>query len=151
MQALNLPTFPFKIIRESGKLKIFDPVRRKYLILSPEEWVRQHFLQYLIIEKGFPAGLLRIENKVRSTQRSGRYDALFVDRSGLPQILIECKAPEVKLTEETTFQIARYNATLKVPFLVLTNGLDHIFMEIGIHDGSFKVFGEIPDYTYFAS
>lgn len=136
MQALNLPTFPFKIIRDSGKLKIFDPVRRKYLILSPEEWVRQHFLQYLIIHKGFPSGLLKIENKVKTGQRLGRFDALFLNRAGNPELLIECKAPEVTLDQSTFQQLTKYNGELSVPFMMVTNGLNHFFIQVGIHDRS---------------
>lgn len=107
-----------------------DPIRRKYLVLTPEEWVRQHFLQYLISEKGFPKGLLKIEVGIQGAQRGGRYDALFLSRSGKPLVLIECKAPGVSITKETFFQIARYNTQFRVPYMAVTNGLEHFFLEI---------------------
>lgn len=130
MQELNLPPYPFKIKIESGKHKIFDPVRRKYLILTPEEWVRLHFIQFLILHKGYPGGLFRIEGSVSHHQRMGRYDVMVAGKNGKPIMLIECKAPTVKITRETLFQIARYNTQMEVPYLCLTNGLVHLFVEV---------------------
>lgn len=146
MQALNLPPFPFKIVEEKGKLKIFDPIRRKYLVLTPEEWVRQHFIQYLIGVKKFPKGLLRLEGGVASAQRTGRYDALFLTPSGKPLLLIECKAPGVKITGETFFQIARYNGTLGVSYFAVTNGLDHYFVKINPENKSIDSLDDLPLY-----
>lgn len=148
MQALNLPPFPFKIVKENGKLKIFDPIRRKYLVLTPEEWVRQHFIQFLISEKGFPRGLLKLEGAVKNQQRSGRYDALFLDKKGQPLVLIECKAPEVKITGETFFQIARYNTILKVSFLAVSNGLEHFFLKVDFVENKLTTLDDIPQYSY---
>lgn len=148
MQALNLPPFPFKIVEEAGKLKIFDPIRRKYLVLTPEEWVRQHFLQYLISEKGFPKGLLKIEGGIPGAQRAGRYDALFLNRSGKPLLLIECKAPGIKITKETFFQIARYNTQFQVPYLAVTNGLEHFFLQIDLVNKNLNSLEDLPHYQY---
>ncbi len=151
MDALNLPPYSFKIVQESGKHKIFDPVRRKYLVLTPEEWVRQHFIQFLIQEKQYPQGLFKIESGVNHHQRKGRFDALFYNNEGLPMVLIECKAPNVPITKETFYQIGRYNSKLQVPFLVITNGLEHFFVEIDVQENRMKVLKEIPNYEYLVS
>src|SRR5690554_2714098 len=148
MQALNLPPYPFKIKLESGKHKIFDPVRRKYLILTPEEWVRQHFIQFLILRKGFPGGLFKIEGGVSHHQRQGRYDVMVANRAGKPIMLIECKAPSVKLDEETLFQIARYNTEMEVSYFCITNGLKHVFLEIDHEIKQIKQLPDLPDYNY---
>jgi hypothetical protein len=150
MQPLQLPPYPFKITHTGGKKRIFDPVRRKHLILTPEEWVRQHFLQFLINQKGFPKGLLRIEASVAHSKRRGRYDALFVNRKGSPLVLIECKAPEVPISRETFYQIARYNSKLNVPYLALTNGLEHYFLKIETDTNKISILDEFPDYKDLA-
>ncbi len=150
MQALNLPTFPFKILEDAGILKIFDPLRRKFLVLTPEEWVRQHFVQYLIKEKGFPQGLFRLENTVFHHQRKGRYDVMCINREGAPVLLIECKAPSVRLTQETFDQIGRYNSKLKVPYLAVTNGLSHFFMKIDFEERRVNFLEDLPHYQYLS-
>ena len=148
MEQLNLPAFPFKIIKEEGTYKILDPIRKKYLVASPEEWVRQHFIQYLINEKKFPGGLLKIENEVKHGQTRGRFDALFVDRNGNPILLIECKAPNVEISRETFYQIARYNNKLRVPYFALTNGKEHFFFEIDFKNLKINALPQIPTYQY---
>lgn len=151
MDPLNLPPYPFKIVQESGKLKIFDPVRRKYLVLTPEEWVRQHFMQFLIGEKKFPKGLFKIESGVNYNERKGRFDALVYDSNGNPLVLIECKAPEVAISKATFFQIARYNVKIKAPYLAVTNGMQHYFVHIDVDENKMKVLGEVPEYKYLVS
>jgi hypothetical protein len=148
VQALNLPPFPFKIQEDSGLLKIFDPLRRKYLVLTPEEWVRQHFVQFLISEKGFPKSLFLLENVVFHHQRKGRFDVMCVDRNGKPILLVECKAPYVKMTQGTFDQIGRYNSKLKVPYLAVTNGLQHYFMQVDFEKSAIKFIEELPHYEY---
>ncbi|MEM9052344.1 MAG: type I restriction enzyme HsdR N-terminal domain-containing protein [Bacteroidota bacterium] len=148
MQPLNLPSYPFNIFKEGEKYKILDPIRNKRLILTPEEWVRQHIIMYLVNEKGFPKGLLRIETGVRSGQRSGRTDAVFYDRGGNPMLLVECKAPSVKLGPETFHQAARYNNELNAQFVLLTNGLDHMVMNLAIQEKQILTLSELPHYKY---
>lgn len=150
MQALNLPPYPFKIKIEAGKHQILDPVRRKYLILTPEEWVRQHFIQFLILHKGFPGGLFSIEKAVVHHQRKGRYDIMVAGREGKPLVLIECKAPGVEINNETLFQIARYNTNLEVQYFCLTNGLIHLFVEIDQDKKQLNYLSEIPHYEYLS-
>jgi hypothetical protein len=151
MDKLNLPAFPFKIIKEEGKYKILDPIRRKYLVITPEEWVRQHFIQFLITEKSYPKGLLKLENQIKHGQTTGRFDALFLDNKGKPLLLIECKAPSITIDRETFYQVARYNNELKVPFFALTNGKKHFFLELDFKDGTINVLPEIPTYQYLVN
>ncbi len=148
MDALNLPAHPFKVVEDSGKLKIFDPVRRKYLVLTPEEWVRQHFVQFLINERGFPAGLFKLESAVKHNQRVGRYDLTVFNNQGQPLVLVECKAPSVKITKETFYQIAKYNSAMNLSFLMITNGLDHYFVDIDVVKNKMSVSRDIPQYDY---
>lgn len=150
MQELNLPPYPFKIKIESGKHKIFDPIRRKYLILTPEEWVRQHFIQFLILHKGYPGGLFSIEGAVLHHQRKGRYDVMVASREGNPLMLIECKAPRVEINQETLFQIARYNTHMEVQYFCLTNGLNHFFVEVDLEKKQLTSHTDIPEYDYLS-
>lgn len=120
-------------------------------MLTPEEWVRQHFIQYIIREKGFPGGLIKLESSVHYHQRQGRYDVLCLGRDGNPLLLIECKAPDIKINQGTFDQIARYNTDLKVPYLAATNGLEHYFMRIDFEERKVLYLKELPDYQYITS
>lgn len=148
MRPLNLPPYPFKIFKEGEKYKILDPIRKKRLVLTPEEWVRQHMVMYLITYKGFPTGLLKVESGVRLHQRFGRTDALFLDKGANPLVLIECKAPDIALNQETFHQIARYNSALKAPYLIMTNGLEHVVCKLAFQEPEFLTLNELPDYAY---
>lgn len=125
MKALNLPTYSFSVKSEDGRSQIFDPVRRKYVALTPEEWVRQHFMQYLIKDLGYPASLIAVEKEFLFNRMKKRADILACNRQGEPVLLVECKAPEVPVTREVFDQIGLYNLSLHVPVLVVTNGLKH--------------------------
>jgi len=148
MQALNLPPYPFKIFKEGEKYKILDPIRKKRLVLTPEEWVRQHIIMFLIEEKNFPAGLLKLETGVKHNQRFGRTDALFLNREGKPLVLIECKAPSVKVDQETFYQVARYNSAIESPYVIMTNGLEHIVIHLAIQERKILTLFDLPDYKY---
>ena len=147
MEKLNLPQYPIKIKEEGGKQYIFDPIRKKYLVLQPEEWVRQNFIQFLIQEKQYPASLIEIEKGLKLNELTKRADIVVSDNYGKPSVLIECKAPKVKINQEVFEQIARYNNVFKVPFLIVTNGLDHYCAKIDFKSNSFEFLEEIPDYT----
>ncbi len=125
-------------------------MRKKHLALTPEEWVRQHFVHYLIEHRNFPKGLLKLENAVKYHQRSGRYDAVFLDRTGKPFLLVECKAPTVKITQETFDQVKRYNTQLNAPYIAITNGLTHFFMKIDFHENKVFFLDDIPHYQYLS-
>lgn len=125
MQVLNFPQYLFSIETREGKEFIFDPIRKKWIVLTPEEWVRQHVIAYLVQTEKLPASLLAVERLIKYNKLSKRFDLLLFNAMGKPQMLIECKAPEVKLSNETLFQIATYNMVFGVPYLFITNGLQH--------------------------
>ncbi len=148
MTNLNFPEYPFRLIENEGKLSIFDQVRKKYVVLTPEEWVRQHVIQYLISEKNVPVSLIKVETEIQLYQTKKRFDIAVFDRNGLPLLLVECKAPSVPLTQAVLDQAVRYNITMKVGFLMLTNGLQHVFCRIDPENGSVLQIGELPVYPF---
>lgn len=125
MFQLNFPSYHFSIRKREEKEFIFDPIRKKWILLTAEEWVRQHVIAYLVQTECLPAGLIAVERMIKYNQLAKRFDVLLYNTLGKPTMLIECKAPEVNLTGETLFQIATYNMVFKVPFLFITNGLNH--------------------------
>jgi hypothetical protein len=146
MQKLNLPQYKFKLKNNENKTLIFDKVRKKYFVLTPEEWVRQHYISFLIEEKKYPVSLIAIEKQLTINGLKKRSDILIFNTNGKPEIIVECKAPSVKITQETFDQIARYNLKLKANYLVVTNGLQHIFCKIDTETESYIFLPEIPDY-----
>jgi predicted type IV restriction endonuclease len=125
MNRLNLPAFDYKIKKEGGKHYILDLVRRKYVVITPEEWVRQHFLNYLMADLKYPKALFRVESGLKFNQMQKRSDILIHNRQGKPWMLIECKSPDIKLTQKAFNQIAVYNMTLGAEYLAVTNGMVH--------------------------
>ena len=146
MQVLNLPTYSFKLKQQGNRTQIFDAIRKKYVVLTPEEWVRQNFLQYLIKEKKFPASLIAVEAGLKYNQLQKRMDVLVYDKSGNPFLMVECKAPEVKITQDVFDQIARYNMVFKVKYLVLTNGLNHFCCEMDYSSNTYSYLEIIPNF-----
>jgi hypothetical protein len=125
LKQLNLPQYSFRVTGKEGSEMILDPLRRKYVKLTPEEWVRQNFIQYLINEGKYPPGLLGIEVMFRMNKLKKRVDILVHDRSGQPIMIVECKSPEIRLADEVLEQIATYDFQYKLPYLVVTNGMHH--------------------------
>ena len=146
MKKLNLPQYPIKLKEEGGKTFIFDSIRKKYLVLLPEEWVRQNFIQFLINDKGFASSLIVIEKGLKLNELKKRADILVYDKQGNPIVLVECKAPDVKINQEVFEQIARYNMVYKVPYLLVTNGMEHYCAKIDFQNNSFEFLEEIPAY-----
>ncbi len=144
MQLLNLPSYQFKIKESDGRVQIFDAIRKKYLVLTPEEWVRQNFLQFLIQEKKIPASLIAIEAGLKYNQLQKRTDVLVYDKLGSPYLMVECKAPEVKISQDTFDQIARYNMAFKVRYLVVTNGLQHFCCHMDYEENTYQFLEQIP-------
>lgn len=126
MKELNLPEYSFRITGEPGNEMIFDQVRRKYVRLTPEEWVRQNFVQYLIRKGNYPSGLMIIEAAIKLFKTKKRVDILIHDRTARPVMMVECKADDVELDENVIEQIATYNMQFKVPYLIVTNGMVNI-------------------------
>lgn len=151
MIPLNLPEFQHNIRSVGGKLEIFDQVRRKFVALTPEEWVRQHFVSYLITAKDVPLSLIAVEQMLIYNTMKKRTDILVYSNKGIPVLMVECKAASVDLTQKVFDQIARYNLTLKVPFLIVTNGLQHICSKINFEERSYKFLEEVPEYRQMAT
>ncbi len=146
MQELNLPQYDIKVKQENGKHYIFDAIRKKYLVLTPEEWVRQNFIQFLIQERSFPAGLIEIEKGLKLNELQKRVDAVIY-KDSVPTVLVECKAPNVTITQEVFEQIGRYNSHFKLPYLLVTNGLEHYCAKINFEENSFEFLKEVPSFN----
>lgn len=147
MQALNMPTYKFKIKNSENKLLIFDIVRKKYVVLEPEEWVRQHFIHYLIEEKKYPLSLIAVEKKLTINGLTKRTDILIFNTEGKPNLIVECKAPSVKITQNAFDQIARYNLKLDANLLIVTNGLEHFYCTLDKKNKAYNFLQEIPIYS----
>lgn len=146
MAALNLPAYPAKVIIRNGKKSIFDSLRRKYVALTPEEWVRQHFIHFLVSCKGYPATLLANEIAITLNGTSKRCDSILYDRYGQPLMIIEYKAPSVEVTQKVFDQIVRYNIALKVKFLIVSNGLRHYCCKVDYQTNQCIFLPEVPEY-----
>ncbi len=147
MQKLNLPEYEFNFRKtKDGKTEIFDKIRRKYVALTPEEWVRQNFIQYLILERNVPKTLISVEKEIVFNRTKRRPDIVVFTKNGNPKIIVECKAPEIKISQDVFDQIARYNFTLKVDYLIITNGMTHFCCKINYKKQSFEFLENIPDY-----
>ncbi len=144
---LNLPEKQFNIKKaHNGKFLIFDRIRQKFVSLTPEEWVRQNFVTFLIDEKGFPAGLMANEVSLTQNNISRRCDTLVSDLNGHPFVIIEYKAPSVTITQTVFDQIVRYNMVLKALYLIVTNGRTHYCCRIDYTKGTYSFLKDIPQY-----
>lgn len=146
MQKLNLPEYSFKIKLQNEKPVIFDQLRKKFVRLTPEEWVRQNFVQFLIHEKKYSPALIAVEALVKVNNNPQRADLIVFGRQGNPVLIAEFKAPEVKITQQTFDQIARYNMSLQVNCLIVSNGLEHFCCRINFLEGSYSFLPDIPDF-----
>ena len=144
--ALNLPTTDFQLKEVAGKLSIFDSLRKKFLILTPEEWVRQHIIFYLVSHKQYPKSLISLERSLKYNTLQKRFDLLVMDRSGAPFLLVECKAPEVKLTQLTVEQVSIYNKTIGAPYMIISNGKQHICMYMAEGENTYSQQATFPDF-----
>ncbi len=146
MIKLNLPPYSFQIKNKENKLYIFDRIRKKNIVLTPEEWVRQNFVQFLIIEKNYPKSLIAIEKQLKVNSLTKRTDILVFDKNGLPNIIVECKSFKVNLNQNTFDQIARYNLKLNAKYLIVTNGLQHFYCRMNHQKMKFEFLNDIPEY-----
>ncbi len=146
LQPLNLPPYPFKITDDGGRLSLFDEIRKKNIILTPEEWVRQHFVQYLINQKHYPRSLIKLEGGVKVHSLARRSDILVYNSAGRKVLLVECKAPSVTVDQKVFDQAANYNITHKVPLLAVTNGLVQHCCKIDFLERNYSFLPELPDY-----
>lgn len=146
MLSLNLPVYPAKVTIREGKRMIFDPVRNKYVALTPEEWVRQHFVHYLVSEKGFPKELIGNEITIRLHHTFKRCDTVVYNRFLAPLLIVEYKSPAVTISKAVFDQIARYNMVLQVRYLIVSNGLSHFCCKIDYETESYTFLPIIPEY-----
>ena len=146
MVRLNLPPYPIKITEKGAKRYIFDFLRRKYVALTPEEWVRQHFVHFLVEHKGYPKGLLANEVELKAGEKRLRCDTLLYTADMHPRMIIEYKAPTIQIQQKTFDQISAYNLLLKVDFLIVSNGLQHHCCKMDYDTQSYTFLEGIPDY-----
>jgi hypothetical protein len=144
MQRLNLPEFDYKVKKADGKIWIFDVIRKKFLVLTPEEWVRQHFVNYLISELKYPKSLIRIEGGLTYNQLSKRSDIVVFDREGKPWMLVECKSTDQKINQSVLRQASAYNATLKAKYLTVTNGILHFCASTNWEENKIELLTALP-------
>ena len=147
MQKLNFPSYNFRYKNSENKVSIFDTIRKKFIQLTPEEWVRQHTVQFLLQEKNYPKSYLNVEKIIKINDITKRYDVVVFQSDGTIFLLIECKAPEVTITQETFDQIARYNLKLKAKLLMVTNGLNHYFCQMDYEKEQYIFLEDLPDFS----
>ena len=147
MPPLNLPKTELKIVNRGGKTQVFDVLRRKYVALTPEEWVRQHFVHFLMHSNGYPAECIGNEVSIALGPVSKRCDTIIYGHEAQPVMIVEYKAPSVDITQRVFEQICRYNISLHVRWLVVSNGLQHYCCEIDYEKGTYRFVEEVPPYS----
>jgi hypothetical protein len=144
---INLPSYEIKLREQGGKREIFDFLRRRYVALTPEEWVRQHFVHFLVEHKGYPKGLLANELELRIGEKRLRCDTVLYDQTLHPRMIIEYKAPDISITQRVFNQISAYNMLLHVDYLVVSNGMKHYCCRMDYARHSYEFLAEIPDHA----
>jgi len=147
VQKLNFPTYSFRLKNSKNKRLIFDEIRKKFMVLQPEEWVRQHCVQYLIQVKKYPKSLINIEKELHVNDLKKRYDIVVFNSDGSIHLIVECKAPKITINQTTFDQIARYNLALKANYLMITNGLNHYYCTMDFKNERYQFLKDIPDYN----
>lgn len=146
MQKLNFPNYSFRFKNSENKIAAFDEIRKKFIILTPEEWVRLHTVQYLKVEKLFPLSYINVEKQLMLGKMIKRYDVVVFNAEGGIHLIVECKAPSIKITQATFDQIARYNMNLRATYLMVTNGLDHFFCRMDYEAEKYIFLEELPPF-----
>ena len=146
MQKLNFPTYSFRFKNSENKVSIFDEIRKKFILLTPEEWVRQHFIHFMIEHKGYPLTLLANEVKLNVGDKKLRADSVLYSTELKPRMIIEYKAPSINITQKVFDQITVYNMLLHVDYLIVTNGLQHYCCKMDYASKKYLFLTEIPDY-----
>ncbi|MDC1325176.1 type I restriction enzyme HsdR N-terminal domain-containing protein [Ulvibacter sp.] len=144
MQKLNFPEYQFRFKSKENKRLIFDEIRKKFIILTPEEWVRQHVIHYLVKDKKYPASHLSVEKQLKLHDTVKRYDIVVYNRDGGIELIVECKAPSIKISQDTFDQIARYNFVLRANLLMVTNGVEHYFCKMDFEAEKYEFIKELP-------
>jgi hypothetical protein len=146
MIALNLPEYKHRFNKSDKGLQLYDRIRKKFVALTPEEWVRQNFICYLLEEKQFPLSLMAVETGLKFNTLQKRSDIVLYNTLGKPHVVVECKAPEIKLTQDAFDQVARYNWVIKADYLIVTNGLNHFCCRMDYENNNYAFLKEIPFY-----
>jgi hypothetical protein len=146
MDKLSLPVFDINIKESEGKTVIFDIIRKKYIVLTPEEWVRQHFVNYLINHLGYVKALIGVEQGLKYNKLQKRTDIIVYDRKGSPLVLVECKEPNHKLNRKVMEQGMMYNKTLNAPYIIISNGIEHSCMHLDPATLKVTFLSKIPDF-----
>ena len=146
MQKLNFPTYSFRFKNSENKRLIFDEIRKRFMVFQPEEWVRQHCVQYLIQEKKYPKSLINVEKELKVNNLRKRYDIVVFNPDGSIHLIVECKAPKIAIDQSTFDQIARYNLALKATFLMVTNGINHYYCQMDFEEERYQFLKDIPNY-----
>jgi len=146
VQELNFPTYSFRFKNSENKVSIFDSIRKKFVILQPEEWVRQHCVHYLINEKKYPISLINVEKELKINDLKKRYDIVIFNPDGSIHLIVECKAPKIKIDQTTFDQVARYNLALNATYLMVTNGLNHYYCTMDFNAEKYQFLRDIPEY-----
>jgi hypothetical protein len=146
VQKINFPEYQFRFKSNENKTLIFDIVRKKFVVLSPEEWVRQHVLHFLITEMKYPLSMINVEKQLKLHNTKKRYDIVVYNSDASIHLIVECKAPDVNIDQTVFDQIARYNFSLKSSYLMVTNGLEHYYCLIDYQNEGYIFLKELPQY-----
>lgn len=146
MQKLNFPLYSFRFKNSENKVSIFDEIRKKFIFLTPEEWIRQHVIQFLLQEKNYPKSYINVEKLIKVNDLSKRYDIIVYQPNGEIFLLVECKSADIKIDQKTFDQIARYNLTLNAKYLMVTNGLNHYFCQMDFEKEKYIFLKELPNF-----
>jgi hypothetical protein len=147
VKKLNFPTYSFRFKNSENKRLIFDGIRKKFIVLQPEEWVRQHCVQYLIQVKNYPISLINVEKELKINTLRKRYDIVVFNPDGSIHLIVECKAPKITIDQTTFDQIARYNLKLNATYLMVTNGINHYYCQMDFENERYEFLKDIPDYN----
>lgn len=147
MQKLNFPNYTFRFKNSENKVSIFDEIRKKFILLTPEEWVRQHVVKFILEDKFYPKSHVNVERIIKLNGLNKRYDVVVFQPDGRIILLVECKAPEVAITQSTFDQIARYNMQLDAKYMMVTNGLNHYFCQMDYEQQHYRFLTDIPQYS----
>jgi hypothetical protein len=147
MLPLNFKKYPFRIKNSENRTHIFDTIRKKFVVLQPEEWVRQHVVHFLIEEKKYPRSIINVEKQITVNALKKRFDIVVFNPNGSIKILVECKSPSIEITQTTFDQIAQYNLKLDAEYLMVTNGLQHYYCQIDHEREKYTFLREIPDFS----
>ncbi len=147
MLDLNFPRYEFRFKNKENKIAVFDELRKKFLVLTPEEWVRQHCIRFLTEDKKYPKSHINAEKQLKIGKLLKRYDVVVYNSDGSIFLVVECKAPHIKITQETFDQIARYNLILNAEYLMVTNGLQHYYCQLDYEAETYRFLPELPEKT----